>query len=134
MRVLTLAKHILRWYVDIWRSSYPEYRICVWRATGQKLLKYLLPRVATTISFKERYRVTLCLSQIKGSSLWLRLRSATDCRLEPKLMIINLEQSERHLFNPSYRVAVFPRIQGGAPAFFHLRHIYINLLTLLKFK
>ena len=37
-------------------------------------------------------------------------------------MIINLEQSERHLFNPSYRVAVFPRIQGGAPAFFHLRH------------
>ena len=57
----SLAKHILRRYVDIWRSSYPEYRICVWRATGQKPLKYLLPRVATTISFKERYRVTLCL-------------------------------------------------------------------------
>ena len=61
LRVLTIAKHILRRYVDIWKSSYPEYRICVWRATGQKPLKYLLPRVATTISFKERYRVTLCL-------------------------------------------------------------------------
>ena len=50
-------------------------------------------------------------------------------------MIINLEQSERHLFNPSYRVAVFPRIQGGAPAFFHLRHIYeIDILIInIKF-
>ena len=40
-------------------------------------------------------------------------------------MIINLEQSERHLFMLSYKVTVFPRIQGGVPIFFHLRHIYI---------
>ena len=125
LRVLTLAKHILRRYVDIWRSSYPEYRICVWRTTGQKPLKYLLPRVATTISFKERYRFTLCLCWIKRSSLCPRLRSATDCRLQ--LMIINLEQSERHLFNLSYKVTVFQRIQGLIPVFFQLRHIYLIL-------
>ena len=39
-------------------------------------------------------------------------------------MIINLEQSERHLFILSYKVTVFPRIQGGVPVFFHLRQIY----------
>ena len=37
-------------------------------------------------------------------------------------MIINLEQSERHLFMLSYKVAVFPRIQGEVPVFFHLQH------------
>ena len=42
-------------------------------------------------------------------------------------MIINLEQSERHLFMLSYRVMVFPRIQGGVPVFFHLRYIYVGL-------
>ena len=119
-------------HADTRRSSYPEDKICVWWAAGQKLLKYLLPRVAKTISFKERYRVTLCLCQIKPSSLWPWLRSATDCRLDPKLMIINLEQLERHLFNLSHKVTVFTRIQGGVPVFFHLRHIYSTYIDMQK--
>ena len=60
---------------------------------------------------------------------FIPLTAATDCHLEPKLMIINLEQSERYLFMLSYRVTVFPRIQGEVPVFFHLRHIYIYIFT-----
>ena len=48
-------------------------------------------------------------------------------------MIINLEQTERNLFMLSYKVTVFPRIQGGVPVFFHLRHIYIYIYTFVYF-
>ena len=60
---------------------------------------------------------------------WPRLRSATGCRLEPELTIINLEQLEWHLFNLNYDITVFPRIQAGVPVFFHLRHINIFFVT-----
>ena len=55
------AKHILWRCVDIWQSSYPRDRVCVWRATGQKSLKCLLSCTVPTISFKESDRVTSCL-------------------------------------------------------------------------
>ena len=64
---------------------------------------------------------------------WPRLRSATGCRLEP-ITIINLEQSERHLFNLNYDITVFPRIQGEVPVFFHLRHVYTWKIVLDKFR
>ena len=55
------AKHILWRCVDIWRSSYPKDKVCVWRATGQKSLKCLPLCTVPTIFFKESYRVTSCL-------------------------------------------------------------------------
>ena len=54
-------KHILLRCVDIWKSSYPTDRVCVWRETGQKPLECLLSRAATIISFKDSYRITPCL-------------------------------------------------------------------------
>ena len=63
---------------------------------------------------------------------WPRLRSATGCRLEPKLTIINLEQSERHLFNLNYDITVFPRIKGEVPVLFHLRHIYYEFFPKIR--
>ena len=55
------AKHIFWRCVDIWQSSYPKDKVCVWRATGQKSLKCLPSRAATTISFKDSCRITPCL-------------------------------------------------------------------------
>ena len=55
------AKHILSRCVDIWQSSYPKDKVCVWRTAGQKPLKCLLSCPVPTISFKESYRVTSCL-------------------------------------------------------------------------
>ena len=56
---------------------------------------------------------------------WPRLRSATGCRLEPELTIINLEQSGWHLFNLNYDITVFPRIQGEVPVFIYI-YIYVG--------
>ena len=55
------AKHILWRCVDIWRSSYPKDKVCVWRATGRKSLKCLPSCPVPSISFKEICRVTSCL-------------------------------------------------------------------------
>ena len=55
------AKHILWRCVDIWQSSYPKNKVCVWRATGQKPLKRLPSCPISSISFKESYRITSCL-------------------------------------------------------------------------
>ena len=52
------AKHILWRCVDIWQSSYPKDKVCVWRATGQNSLKCLLSCTVPTISFNENYRIT----------------------------------------------------------------------------
>ena len=46
------AKHILWRCVEIWQSSYPKDKVCVWRATGQKSFKCLLSCTVPTISFK----------------------------------------------------------------------------------
>ena len=52
------AKHILWRCVDIWQSSCPKDKVCVWRATGQNSLKCLLSCTVPTISFNENYRIT----------------------------------------------------------------------------